>query len=382
MKKTEIHRILLAELSMSGVFHAGVNAGFVRLMKEVYPDGALHFIAEKSHVETCRIRLADISVHYRKLPVFPKVEKFTLPLRDLLGCIYAVRLFAGSRKSDTVFITNLLPLTHWCVWLMNGLIRRRLFIALHGQLEALLPDTSLRMTKPYFRLHAPLFRYDRDSRYVLLGEPVYQEVKPFFGPQTKRIVIDHPYDYGAEPFVPALEYPLRFGQVGVGNRGKGTEKLFRLGELLQDEIEAGRVELHLVGRLDPELRSRTNRWVKWHPKTLAENDFATGIDGLHYTLLLRNAGDGRAIASGSFFDTLKYGKPFLSLDSAFVRHYSVAFPGCGEVFSSVEAMAEAIRRICRDLDHAEYKNRTAALLAARKGLSIQCIAEQFKHQDK
>ena len=383
MKKTYAQRVLLSELSMTGVYHAGVNAGFLRLMREVYPDAGLDFTAEKSHVEACRERLPGEPVCFREWPVFPRASKWTLPLRDLLGCLYISGLLLRSRKRDCLFITNLLPLTHWCVWMWNGIFRRKLFVALHGQLEAFLPESPLRFTKPYFRLHGPLFRWDRRTQYVILGEPVYETIKHRFGTGAKIITIDHPYDY-QEKEIPVLlmEFPLHLGQIGVGNRGKGTENLFRLGELLQDEIEAGEVELCLVGRLDPELYVLANQWVKWCAKPLSEANFASEINGLHYTLLFRDARCGQAVASGSFFDSVKYGKPFLSLDNAFIRHYTDRFPGCGEVFTSVEEMAVAIRRMCRDMNCREYREQTKALYMAREGLSIRRIAGQFKNRRK
>lgn len=381
MKKVHTHRVLLAELSMTGVYHVGVNAGFIRLIREVYPDAGIHFAAEKSHVDACRKRLPGEPVYYRKWPVFPHANKWTLPLRDLLGCMYAVWLFSCSKKADRLFITNLLPLTHWCVWMLNGIFRRQLFIALHGQLEAFLSDSPLRLTRPYFRLHGPLFRWDRRTQYVILGEPVYEAVKHLFARKTKVITIDHPYDYANNdmPVLP-LEYPLRFGQVGVGNRGKGTENLFRLGELLQDEIESGKVELHLLGRLDPELRAVTNQWIKWSVKLLSEENFATEINRLHYTLLLRDTRCGQAVASGSFFDSIKYGKPYLSLNSPFVRHYAQRFPGSGNVFSAVEEMAEAIREMILDRDEQAYGKQVNAIKMVQDGLRICRIVEQLKSQ--
>ena len=380
MKRRHKHKVLLAELSMTGGFHSGVNAGFVLLMQESYPESELHFLGEGTHIESCRNRLAGTPVRYRKFPVFPKAGQFTLPLRDLLGCMYAVWLFLLSGKTDPIFITNLLPFTHWCMYLLNGLFRRQLFIALHGQLEAFCWDTSLRLTKPYFRLHGPLFRKDRRNRYIILGDPVYKEIEHLFGPEAKIIVIDHPYDCSEPIPAPVLKCPVRFGQIGTGNRAKGTEALFRLGELLCDEIEAGRVELFLTGGLAAELRSRANQWVKWHVAPLSESKFSREINRLHYVLFLRDASQGRATASGSFFDSVKYRKPFLSLDSHFVRHYTERFPGCGETFSSIEALAGAIRGISLRMDKAEYGHRTEGLEVMRRDLSIQRIAEDFKRQ--
>lgn len=375
------HRILFAELSMTGVYHAGVNSGLIRVMRKVFPEAEPVFYGEKSHTEACRGRLADVRIRFRKLPFFPAARKSTLLLRDFLGCFYAFWILAAARKTDAVFINNLLPLTHWTLFLWNKLFRRRLFITLHGQMEAFRSDTPLRGTKHYFRLTGPIFRRDRSTRYVILGEPVYREIARLFSPRPRPVVIDHPYDYDYRAEPPVYAYPLRFGQIGTGNRGKGTQHLFELGERLREEIEAGKIEISLIGRLDPELRASANPWVKWHEEPLSAPDFEREINRLHYALLLRDAQTGRATPSGSFFDAVKYGKPFLSLDHPFVAHYAGRFPGCGEVYSSVEEVADAIRGLVRANDASAYRRQTAASFdRARQELAIETIAESFKRQ--
>ncbi len=336
---------MLAELSMSGVFHVAVNAGFIRWMQKEYPEANLCFLAEKKHAEACRRRLSDRAITFKKWLFFSRVSKYTLLQRDLLGCLYAIWLLLRTRKSDILFITNLLPLTHWAIFLLNRLYRRTLYVALHGQLEALLPAAPLRFTRYYFRLHSPLLRYDRHTRYVVLGEPVHETVKELLGPDTQVVVIDHPYESVPVSAVPFFEFPLRFGQIGVGNRGKGTQHLFRLGELLREEIEAGKLELSLVGKLDPELRTVANPWVKWYENPLSEESYVLEISKLHYALFLRDSRTGRAVPSGSFFDAVSYGKPFLSLRHPFVEHYSGRFPGYGTLCGSVDEMADEIRKI-------------------------------------
>ncbi len=270
MKTPKKQRIILAELSMSGVFHTTVNAGFIRWMRREHPTAELCFSAERSHLESCAEQIGNQSVHMIKWPFFPLANKYTLPLRDALGCAYALWLFLRSRKDDILFITNLLPVTHWAVFGLNALFRRRLSIALHGQLEALLPGVPLGLTKPYFRAIRLILRRDTSTRYVILGEPIRREGARFFSPAARLTVMDHPYAIDTETVENPLEFPIRFGQIGVGNRGKGTHRLFQLGEVLREEIEAGKVSLSLVGRLDPELRKAANPWVWWHEKPLPE----------------------------------------------------------------------------------------------------------------
>jgi hypothetical protein len=262
------------------------------------------------------------------------------------------------------------------LFLLNGLFRRTVFVVLHGQMEAFLPNNPLGGTKPYFRLTKPLLKRDAHSRYVVLGEPIYREIASLFS--VRPIVIDHPYDFEEHIVADEPALPLRLGQIGVGNRGKGTEFLFALAILLRDEIEAGQVEIHLVGRLDPELSAEMNPWVIYHREMLSEEAFAREIARLRYALFLRPAHVGRAVPSGSFFDAVKYGKPFLALDHPFIAHYAARFPGCGTICADTEAIAEAIRQ--RIATREDAIAQQAAFARARQGLSIEAIAESFLEQ--
>lgn len=376
-------RIILLELSMSGPFHTGVNSGFVRMLHKLYPDARLVFRAEKKHLESCRRKLAEIPVNFSPLPFFPEVSLRTLLLRDLLGCLYAAHALIKSRKNDTLFFLNLLPVTHWIVFLLNRLRRRSVYICLHGQLEAYVEGNSLRGTRLYFNLDRPLFRWDRRNRYILLGQPVFDRIGHIFSKNTQTIIIDHPYPYDPMENSPIpYQLPLRLGQVGTGNNGKGSQQLFFLAERLRDYIETGKIEITLAGCMDKALRSLDNGLVRWYDKPLNETEFSKESERLHYHLILRDKTTGQAVASGSFFDSVKAGKPFLSLDNDFVRYYAQHFPGTGTLYPTLDAMAEAIKSLADHIENGatEYLRKTEMLKTMREALSPEAIAENFKTQ--
>jgi hypothetical protein len=386
--KKDVPRIHLLELSMNGVFHAGVNAGLTEVFGRVFPGAELVFRGGRNHLAALRDRLPEgLSVRTKPWPFFPRVSLRTLPLRDGLGCFYAAAVLWRSAPGDALVFTGLLPLTHRVVSALNRWHRREVFICLHGQLEALLPGSSLRGTKYYFGLHRALLKSDRRSRYLILGEPVWREIALLFSPASRTIVIDHPYDYGSEILAaPRYTLPLRFGQIGTGNRGKGTQRLFELAELLRGEIEAGQVEIHLAGRLDPALKKLDNGLVRYDDRPLPAEAFGRLVAGLHYALFLRGEGEGRGVPSGSFFDAVKAGKPYLSLDHAFVRHYHARVPESGEMCASLPEMAAAIRRIAAEAEAEAERGgetchqRIAALAALRETLSTERIAVSFRKQ--
>lgn len=331
---------------MGGVFHTSVNVGFIQWMHSRHPNAHLYFYAECSHVANCMKRTKNQHINYRKFPFSFPINKFTLIIRDLSGCLYVICVLFHANKQDIIFITNLLPLTHWCAYVLNKFAHRNLHIALHGQLEAILPDSTLGLTGPYFKLHGYILRQDRQNRYVVLGTPVYEAIKNHLGIDTQVIIMDHPYaPVTRESFTSFPKTPLRLGQIGVGNRGKGTENLFRLGELLCNEIEENKLELHLVGRLDRALRKQANRWVKWHKKPLTEDEYSLNINELDYVLFLRNSNTGRATPSGSFFDAISHGKPYIALRHPYIIYYNNSIPCSGTICESVEEMADEIRKI-------------------------------------
>lgn len=335
----------MTELSMTGVFHCTVNAGFIRWMHSKYTNNDLYFYAEKKHILNC-IKLSDVvNINYRSFPFFPSAKKHTLLIRDFIGCFYAIWILMQSQKTDILFITNLLPVTHWCIYILNFLLKRQLYIALHGQMEALLPDTPLRFTKIYFRMHSSLLRCDKKNQYIILGEPIYETLKSYLGTGIQTIIMDHPFVSTPKKPCKSSTFPIRVGQIGVGNRGKGTENLFRLGELLYNEIDDKRLELLLIGCLDKELRNHTNPWVKWHEKPLPYDEYQLEISKLDYILLLRDRNTGRATPSGSFFDTINKGHHFIALRNPYIEYYMEKFSESVTLCESVEEMADEIRKI-------------------------------------
>ena len=386
MKKRKSPKIRILELSMGGVYHGGVNVGLIEVMARVFPDLDIVFRSERLHAESVKKRkTTDKEVDYSPWRYFPPVSLKTIFFRDAWGCLYGIGEFLRSKKNDVIFITNLLPFAHRWLCFLNRLFRRELFICLHGQLEALLPGSPLGKTKRYFGLHRRILKTDDRSHYIVLGEPVFEEVKSLFSSRSRVIVIDHPYDYDSAPSeLPSYALPLRFGQIGTGNSGKGTQRLFELAALLRPEIEARELEFHLIGRLDSRSTPLGNGLVNTSDHSLSDERFRKKIENLHYTLFLRGKDEARGVPSGSFFDAVKVGKPYLSLENGFVAHYHKRFPGTGSLFPTMEEMAKYIRQQIAAVEAGGfgYDQQVKAFVVMREALSGECIAETFCKQLK
>lgn len=137
----------------------------------------------------------------------------------------------------------------------------------------------------------------------------------------------------------------------------------------------------LTGRLDRRLRKLDNGLVSWSDRPLSEEQFGRLASRLHYSLLLRDEKHDRAVASGSFFDTVRYRKPYLTLRSPFVLHYLNRFPGGGESFDTLRAMASHIRELADgEFPAGDYRAKQDCLEKMASALSLERIGVEFGKQ--
>lgn len=378
-------KLFFLELAMSGFYHSDINSGFIRILKMVFPEVSEIVVkTETKHASACRKILDAELGDIKFLPFyFPKVALKTLIIRDIIGLWHAVITLLRTKKNDILFFSYVLPLTHIVIILLNKLLKRKLFICLHGQMEAFIPTSPLRYTKYYFGLETPLFKMNKYGYYVILGEPIIKEIRFLFSEASKLIIVDHPYNYNNNTAVPDRGGPLRVGQIGVGDLGKGTQVIFDLASRLEDYIKSGDVEFVIIGKLNAGLYKYDNGLVEFFIDPLNEAAFQEQIERLHYTLYFRNSSQGIAVASGSFFDTVKYLKPYISLDNRFIKYYADRFPETGQVAASIEEMVDVIRdRIEERKKNAFSSSNSEKLYGMRNALSLSNIALSFHQQLK
>lgn len=376
-----IKKIKFYELAMSGGFHVEINSGLILIATKIYPDLDFLFYGESKHVNSLKTRNLLKNIEYKPLLFFPNAVLKTILLRDFVGCIYSSLALFKSKNTDVLFFTNILPLTHWVIFVLNFFFKRDCFICLHGQLEAYMPDNKLRFTKYYFGLQLTIYKNDIKNKYVIFGDIIYNQIKGIFNNNSKCIVIDHPYMYDDNAVEDgAITFPVKIGQIGVGDLGKGTQYIFELADLLRDYILQSKLKICLVGKLNENLRYLDNGLVDWFEEPLALDDFKIHIKQLHFSLFFRDKITGTVVASGSFLDAVKYLKPYLAIQNPYIEFYNNKFPESGKLFEDVKMMALFIADFVDNLNNIEYLNKLNALKKLQNSLSLNSIAENFKNQ--
>jgi hypothetical protein len=371
-------------IAHSGI-HSEFNVAFLQvIILAIKNYNRIDFFSEKGHCVICKDKINDQNIAFHPLFLLHKkiIGGIKTPLRDVLSYVYILKSFLFSDKTDYLFFVHIFPLAHYLVFILNKIMKRpNVYLCKHGELEVYIRKDI--KNKRYYSLDRALYSVMRSHiKYIILGESIFRNIKHIFENNKNIIIIDHPYNWDnmtnknhGENF-----YPLIIGQIGLGTKSKGTELLFVLANILKKYILEKKLIVMLIGRLD--IKVDDNGLVKYYEKILDDKDFNEKITALHYTLHLRDKYLGKAIASASFMDSIKYEKPYFSLENDYVSYYSDQFPGCGIICSSIEDMAKKIESILHNKKNAmkDYKNNINSIKIMKNRMSLLSIAREFEKQ--
>lgn len=140
----------------------------------------------------------------------------------------------------------------------------------------------------------------------------------------------------------------------------------------------------IVGPVEPSLYSYNIRNVDFKKSNdrLSQEQYYAEIESIDYAVSFYDSHSIMALASGSFFDCIKFAKPILAISgNSFVDYYFEVLGDIGFRFLSVIDMAEYIKssQFLSDY-HITYERQVNALLHAQETLSIANITKQFAKQ--
>lgn len=381
-------KIIYCDLIAYGGIHSEFNSSFLKVLIKAYPEySSIEFYSEKEHGQICYKHLKMFrNIKYRYYSINSKkfIGGIKTILRDLFSCYYLLKVFIRSKKEDMIFIALAYPIAQNFILILQNIYKRNLYLCQHGELEVFVNKNKFHKNKIYYSLVKKVLKSSH-IKFVILGDIIFKYTSFLFNKDSKVIIIDHPYnlDYNGE--INKNFTPLVIGQIGTGSIGKGTDVLFQLAFLLKKEIEANLLKIKLVGALPSKLYYLDNGLVEYSKQPLNEIEFENGIRNLHYTLQLRNNEISKAVASGTFLDTIKYEKPFFSLENDYILNYISKYPSVNNIFLSIEDMACKIKDIIYK-DKAsfkrEYLNSILYIKELKKEFSLEKIASEFRKQDR
>jgi glycosyltransferase involved in cell wall biosynthesis len=321
-------RILYYDIIATQGVHTGFNAAMINVLY-LSKHGKISSIELYSEIEHGKIvsellKQQGIGINYKHCVLLNKklMVGWKTLARDFFGALYVICAFIKKRKNDILFWGLAYPVSLQFIGLCARITKKYAFVCLHGELEVFVKNNNYTRNKTYFSLMKKCIRKNNKFiHYIVLGEPVFEAVRHIFPASQKPIVINHPYIF-PEYRNTNLEFsPLVLGMIGSGHVGKGVQYLFEIARNMKDAIDSGKVKFILVGKLDPSLHHLDEGLVEYQKDIVDPNQFEALIKKIHFTLQLRDSNTGKATASGSLLDSLRYNKPFFSLKNNYIDFY-------------------------------------------------------------
>ncbi len=374
-------------IALAGI-HTGINVALLKVIMMTFKEYShVDFHAEPKHSKICKQKWKEDTISFHSMRLMPGKlfgGNGKMAMRDALSCIYVIQAFINSNKKDVLVFGLAFPFAQCVIFGLSKLFRREnIYVCLHGEMEVIVDDRPFR-SKKYQNLTKYVLKKRSKIHYIVLGESIYKNLQHLFADPSKVIVIEHPYEFETIPAPPVTNFnPLIIGQIGMGETSKGSEQLFELAKMLEKEIKNNKLKIKLAGKLNPQLLKFDNGLVEYHTNFLDSETFKNEIQSLHFTLQLVPLSKRKVTASGSFFDTLKYQKPYLSLENEYIDYFHTNQPNSGVMFISLVEMSDYIKQLLSanyDEINVKYQSSIHAIHNLQKTLSLSNIAERFKQQ--
>ena len=368
---------------MTGTNHVYFNSAMLRILAKLY-NCRIVFYGEKEH-----INLVSQLVNYTNIEYMPLPITNYLGTKILLSDFNAIRWYAKSRrrsdisKDDFVIFLNRLPFTMLYVNFLNLFGKKKIINILHGELEYLVNDKLKGLTRYYYRVFKWAYKLSSEnSIYVFLGESIKQTVINFGirFPHAKLITIDHPYSYDAiRNNNNLLGNEICVSNVGSAAVRKNSYLMPKLKNSLNNLND--RIKLMVIGTVEEGLQSEFEKaGIQYNKSKASKESYEKQITETHYSLSFFTKEMNIALASGSFFDCIKFAKPILALSgNPFVDYYFNISGDIGYRFDTIDEMADFLAKL-NESENNHYLEQVKNLEKAQEKLSLDNIGKQFKKQ--
>lgn len=375
--------MIMCELTSLFGDHSEINAAIITTARTTFPEDPVYFIATHKHCEAVNEVLTRHGVNkvfYEELPDNPTSSRVHL-IRTVRSVFHSCRkhectriLIGGfDRRYHNIF-SFFMPrwFNGWCY----GLV--------HHQGVYLLPTKGENILRALQTYATSLLWSDR-IRVLVLGPTVADYLTAHSGyPNVKIEWIYHPYFYNDGGKKQPLEGKnIQFAFLGRTAKEKGFDIFCRIANEIANSTRAGNCRFVLIGGLHwrpdeysdngPVVRVKQEKW------NLSREDLVSELQKASYLIMpYDRTSYGKTNVSGTFFDAVKYLKPFIALNNPELSHYFEKFGDLGYLCKSADEMKRLILDIAENPPSVRYSEQQACLLEARKFLHHDNQKDAFR----
>ena len=146
-------------------------------------------------------------------------------------------------------------------------------------------------------------------------------------------------------------------------------------------FKCDRIKLMVIGTVEEGLQSEFEKaGIQYNKSKASKESYEKQITETHYSLSFFTKEMNIALASGSFFDCIKFAKPILALSgNPFVDYYFNISGDIGYRFDTIDEMADFLAKL-NESENNHYLEQVKNLEKAQEKLSLDNIGKQFKKQ--
>ena len=369
------NKIIVFEPNMNSPAHTEVNAGLLSMIQDIYIDNNLTFIADEKHYESLAKKIPLDNWKYENVKIFPYSPKYFI-INEFLLSLRLIKIIILNKNTDTIFLLGILPISHIALSIMNKYFNKNIIIALHGQMEAYLPNTMIGRSKYYYLLSKNVFKKNDNLRYLVFGKSIQDNIK-FLFPNNKNIIIDQPYLFSSNKKlnIKPLKIPIVLAVIGRADKGKNIKQLFSLIDLLEKEIDDGLVEIKIIGKLSFPIDNKYEKYLTYYREAISNEVFDLELSNVDFSLSFTDENFYRATPSGVLFDCIKWNIPILGLKNDYISYYFQNYGEFGKLFSNVHDMANYIRGL---IVNNNYNSKTVEMDSIFKNLKEEISLDSLK----
>lgn len=374
------NKIIVFEPNMNSPAHTEVNAGLLSMIQDIYIDNNLTFIADEKHYESLAKKIPLDNWKYENVKIFPYSPKYFI-INEFLLSLRLIKIIILNKNTDTIFLLGILPISHIALSIMNKYFNKNIIIALHGQMEAYLPNTMIGRSKYYYLLSKNVFKKNDNLRYLVFGKSIQDNIK-FLFPNNKNIIIDQPYLFSSNKKlnIKPLKIPIVLAVIGRADKGKNIKQLFSLIDLLEKEIDDGLVEIKIIGKLSFPIDNKYEKYLTYYREAISNEVFDLELSNVDFSLSFTDENFYRATPSGVLFDCIKWNIPVLGLKNDYITYYFQNYGEFGRLFPNVHGMANYIRELI--VDNNNYNSKKVEMDSAFQKLKEEISLESLKKKIK
>ena len=390
LKTIKRNSIVCIEPNIKHAPHSRLNAAFLCHISLKYPNHACYFYACNSHIREVLPHFTSIPLHLFFKPILVPPYNFTyIIFKDLYQLFQVISILLFHRNAAIVYLFGALPLTHIVLSLFSrfSILSSPLTIVMHGQFESLSPFSSLGRSKLYYKIACQLVSCDDKLNYFALSAGIKQRVCSLYRSplvQKKIKVFPHPYFSESLLINPCdslnqlTNYPesgsLAIGLLGRIDASKSLNILLDALNFIRYRQITTQLKLsfELIGQLSVKIPDDLINFfnIITHDSYLDQSDFSHSVESIDFSLFLDGFGSHSLKPSGSFFESLLYEKPVISMGSQFIQDFQRISGPTGIELENTSKLIDFLVNPLNIVSHSDYLFYVNNIRSLKENLDI------------